>query len=192
MSQSRLGDRNAGSGAVSDGFVHWQCMIRQIAMRKEAGRPSPGMCPRVTFVDGRLVMGAMASVLVLREPEECTAFFRHLVRRTNDPREIREKGLQLLQSTHYQTSGRFSDELAALFPAATEAAARLMDAGQCTLVFDQFSRHYTFKCGVRALSTGHDEFEFVLWHNRIFNPELPDDVTILGFRPDWSTVEKDS
>ena len=30
-----------------DSFLDWQCRIRQVAMREEGGRPSPGMRPRV-------------------------------------------------------------------------------------------------------------------------------------------------
>jgi hypothetical protein len=28
--------------------------------------------------------------------------------------------------------------------------------------------------------------EASLWHNRIFNPSLPDDVLVLELKPDWS------
>jgi chorismate dehydratase len=28
-----------------------------------------------------------------------------------------------------------------------------------------------------------------IWHNRLFNPNLPDDVRVLGFQPDWSAAE---
>src|SRR5262245_24708716 len=35
------------SNSLREDFLAWQCRIRQIAMRQDGGRPSPGMRPRV-------------------------------------------------------------------------------------------------------------------------------------------------
>ena len=44
---------------IRDHFLGWQCRIRQIAMRQEGGRPSPGMRPRRAHHSGpRAVAGA--------------------------------------------------------------------------------------------------------------------------------------
>ena len=34
-------------------------------------------------------------------------------------------------------------------------------------------------------------FEATFWHNRLFNPNLPGDVAILGFQPDWRSAQAD-
>ena len=58
-----IGQRDAMSKssvrALRDHFLAWQCRIRQIAMRQDGGRPSPGMRPRVLDAIGpRIVAGA--------------------------------------------------------------------------------------------------------------------------------------
>ena len=45
----------APSQNLRDHFLAWQCRIRQIAMRQDGGRPSPGMRPRVLNTAGREV-----------------------------------------------------------------------------------------------------------------------------------------
>lgn len=35
---------------LRDDFIAWQCRIRQIAMRQDGGRPSPGMRDRKSVV----------------------------------------------------------------------------------------------------------------------------------------------
>ena len=60
-------------------------------MRQDGGRPSPGMRPRVLTTLGRELSPALTVLLVPKEPEESTAFFRFQVQKTHDPREIYEK-----------------------------------------------------------------------------------------------------
>ena len=67
-------------------FLGWQCRIRQIAMRKDEGRPSPGMRPRVLAGDGREVSAAMTVLLVPSAPEESPGFFRFQAQKTRDPK----------------------------------------------------------------------------------------------------------
>jgi len=31
-------------------------------------------------------------------------------------------------------------------------------------------------------------FQAAYWHNRLFNPQPPPEVLILGFRPDWTSA----
>ena len=170
-------------------FLKWQCRIRQIAMREHQGRPSSGMTPAVLLDDGRELADAIATVFLPSDVREHLAFFKHQVRRTNDPREIRDKGLQLFQSTFFQHAEQFSDELTAVFSPQSTLAEALLDAERCTLVLEQFSQTYRLACHVRRLKPSQDAYQATLWHNRIFNPALSDDVTILGFKPDWSACE---
>jgi hypothetical protein len=39
------------------------------------------------------------------------------------------------------------------------------------------------------LPSGDPAREATIWHNRLFNPSLPDDVQVLAFRPDWDLAE---
>ena len=65
-----------------DQFLGWQCLIRQSAMREDGGRPSPGMRPRVLDTAGRELAPALTVLLIPKEPEESTAFFRFQVMKT--------------------------------------------------------------------------------------------------------------
>ena len=53
---------------LRDDFVAWQCRIRQIAMRQDGGRPSPGMRPRVLDASGGEIAPALTVLLVPRDP----------------------------------------------------------------------------------------------------------------------------
>ena len=88
--------------ALRDHFLGWQCRIRQIAMRQDGGRPSPGMRPRVLTTAGRELSPALTVLIVPKEPEESTAFFRFQVQKSRDPRDIYERGLAFLQADYFQ------------------------------------------------------------------------------------------
>ncbi|MGI9408273.1 MAG: hypothetical protein ACR2O4_17990 [Hyphomicrobiaceae bacterium] len=182
--------RSAPAGAfIRDSFVGWQCRVRQLAMRNDQGCPSDGMTPRVLGEADEVVLDRMVTLIVPRQPHESTAFFRHQVRRSNDRREILEKGLTYLQATHFQQSTGFRDELTAVFGPASEVARNLLEMSSCILEFAQFNQMFRLLCTVRALGEDSDMYQATLWHNRLFNPELPDGVTILGFHPDWVTAQ---
>ena len=57
------------------------------------------------------------------------------------------------------------------------------------LEFDQFRQFYRLPCAVFELAAGDPLRDASIWHNRIFNPSLPDDVRVLAFRPDWTVAE---
>jgi hypothetical protein len=165
-------------------FLAWQCRIRQIAMRQDGGRPSSGMRPRV-FVGGREVAPALTVLIVPKDSSETTALFRFQVQKTVDPRDVYERGLALLQADYFQEPKSFSDRLTAVLPAGSALAATLLAEGACVLEFDQFSQHYRLPCTVAALRPGHAAYEATVWHNRLFNPSLPEDVQVLAFKPEW-------
>jgi hypothetical protein len=174
---------------LRDHFLGWQCRIRQIAARQDGGRPSTGMRPRVLTLTGRELSPALTVLIVAKEPAESTAFFRYQVQKAHDPRDVYERGLAYLQADHFQQPGAFSDELTAALPEGSELAAALLSAGECALAFGQFRQSYRLPCAVRAFAADDPAREATLWHNRLFNPALPDAVHVLGFRPDWQTAE---
>ena len=173
---------------LRDHFLGWQCRIRQIAMRQEGGRPSPGMRPRVLAADGTELSPALTVLLVEEEPEETTAFFRYQVQKTADPRDVYERGLAFLQAEYFQQPKAFSDQLTAVLPADSLLAATLLDTDVCILEFDQFRQRYRLPSSVSPLAAGAPAREATLWHNRLFNPGLPDAVHVVAFRPDWTTA----
>jgi hypothetical protein len=174
---------------LRDHFLGWQCRIRQIAMRQEGGRPSPGMRPRVRTTLGRELSPALTVLIVPKEPAESTAFFRFQVQKTPDARDVYERGLAFLQAGYFQQPKDFSDTLTAILPEGSPVAAELLAKGTCLLEFDQFRQFYRLSCAVFELGEDDAVREATLWHNRVFNPALPDAVRVLAFRPDWAHAE---
>jgi hypothetical protein len=174
---------------LRNNFLRWQCRIRQIAMREEDGKPSAGMQPGVWLAGGVELLPAMNLLLVPGEPEESTAFFRFQVQKSHDPKQVLDKGLQYLQSTYYHHAPSFRDEMTASFLPGSKLASNLIEAGQCLLQFEQFSQVFKLVCSIRELAQSEDSWQATFWHNHMFNPDLPGDVTIIGFTPHWEKSE---
>ncbi len=179
----------ATAKTLREDFLAWQCRIRQIAMRQDGGRPSPGMRPRVRDKSGRELSPALTVLILPRDPAESTDFFRFQVMKTADPRDLYERALTYLQADYFQRPAEFGDVLTAALPPQSELAARLIRDGRCVLEFAQFSQNYRLPCAAFETETGEAIREATLWHNRLFNPSLPDDVLVLGFRPEWTSAE---
>ena len=169
-------------------FLIWQCRVRQIAMREGGGRPSEGMRPKILSPDGRTLSEGAIVLLVRSDPAESTGFFQFQVRKNHDPNEVYQKGLTYLQSTHYHCANRFSDEMTALFLPESRLAALLERLGACRLDFRQFGQSYRLPCAVREMTADEPAYRNTLWHNRLFNTQLSDDVRIFAFRPDWAAA----
>ena len=168
-------------------FLGWQCRVRQLAVRRHEGRPTPGMRPGVRL-DGRPV-GEITTVLVKSDPAHFVARFRYMYHRTQDPAERLLGALEFLADAYYQRPQEFSDRLTALFGPGAELADRLGDTGRCELSFNQFSRRYQIPCKVAELASDDPGFEFTLTHNRLFNPGMPPGVRVLGFTPQWREAQ---
>ena len=176
---------------LRDQFLAWQCRIRQIAMRQDGGRPSPGMRPRLLDAFGRELATALTVLLVPRDPAESTDFFRFQVMKHADPRDLYERALTFLQADYFQKPEAFSDRLLAVLPEGSPVAATLITQGHCTLMFEQFSQAYRLPCAVRALKPGDADLDAAIWHNRQFNPALPETVHVVAFQPDWAQAKTD-
>ena len=170
---------------LRDHFVGWQCRIRAEAMRRRDGRPSPGMCPQVLNTAGEALAPAVTTLLVRREADSFAPEFRHLARRTHDPRDRREAALALLAERYYQYARDFSDRLTATFAVDSPLAERLVREGRCVLAFDQDAQRYRLPCVVQRLGRDDARREETWWHNALFNPQLPPDVPVLAFAPHW-------
>ena len=176
---------------LRNGFLRWQCRIRQIAMRSQGGRPTSGMTPRVSAVDEGTADARIVTVLCRRPEHSVTMELRHLARRTHDPAERHENALRFLAERYYQIAGEFSDILTASFSPSSGTAAALLDRRECRLEFEQFSQRFDLYCTVRRLSGNNPLREATFWHNLLFNPRLAAAGIILGFEPDWSKSEAD-
>ena len=148
MSPETTSIDTATADKVRGHFIGWQCRIRQLAMRKDGGRPSDGMRPRLVLSAGQELSPGVVVVLIPEEPEESTEFFRFQLRKTNDPKLIYERGLQYLQATHFQNAKSFSDRMTAVFGAGSEVVQTMLSAGDCILEFAQFSQSYRMLCTV--------------------------------------------
>jgi hypothetical protein len=185
-------DVKPAAKALRDKFLAWQCRIRQIAMRQDGARPSPGMRPRLLDISGRELAQALTVLLLPRNPAESTAFFRFQVLRSPDPRDVYERALTYLQADYFQKPESFSDRLMAVLPERSPIAAALTAQAQCMLLFDQFSQAYRLPCTVAALRSGDPAREAAIWHNRLFNPALPETVHVVAFQPDWASAEAET
>ena len=172
--------------AIRDHFLGWQCRIRQYAVRHGGGRPTTGMCPQVVSDPEGDDLGRITVLIVKRAPEQVTAQFRHMVRRTHDPAEWYDAALRFLAAAYYQRPREFSDQMTALFAPGAAVAGRLAAAGRCRLEFTQYQQHYAIPCAVRRLAADDAAFQATYWHNGLFNAALPGEVEILAFAPDWA------
>lgn len=177
--------------ALKGHFLGWQCRLRQLAVREAGGRPTGGMRPLVQLPD-EADRGYEITVLIVKQfPEDSTAQFRHLARRTHDPAERYKKAIEHLAAAYYQRPEEFSDELTALFAPGARLTERLLDAGNCRLGFEQYSQRYLLPCRTRALAESEPAYQATYWHNILFNAAIPAGAQILGFQPDWATAEAD-
>jgi hypothetical protein len=171
---------------LKEQFLAWQCRIRQIAMREHGGRPSPGMRPRLVDDAGLDLAPALTVLLVPRDPAETTDLFRFQVMRFADPRDLYERALAYLQADYFQRPESFSDRLLAVLPERSPVAAALAAQERCMLLFAQWRQSYRLPSTAVALEPGDAAREAALWHNRQFNPALPETVHVIAFQPDWA------
>ena len=172
-------------------FLGWQCRLRQLSVREDGGRPNPGMRPLVRIADDDETAAEIVVLITQAEPAETTDEFRHLVRRTHDPRERYNAALKLLSAHYYQDPALFSDELTALFGLESALAERLLEAGRGSLAFAHFSQRFLLPCGIRELPEAAPAFQATYWHNALFNATLPGRVRVLAFQPDWAAAVAD-
>jgi len=174
------------AAALRAEFIGWQCRLRQLAARQDGGRPSAGMRARVTTLAGEELAAGVVTLITEMDPEDSTKQFRDQYLRTQDPNERYDKVLEILQGAYFQEPARFADVLTALFEPGSALAARLLDAGRCVFVFEQYTQTYRIPCAVARLPAADPRHQATYWHNRLFNPSLPSGIEILAFTPDWA------
>ena len=168
---------------LKEQFIRWQCRIRQYSVRKDRGRPSQGMRPRL-LVKGQDA-GAATVMMVKSDSADVTREFRFIYQRTQDAADRYQQAVKLLSEYYYQIPAEFSEELAAVYPLDSAFADRVVQAGESRLVFEQGNQRYDILCRTRDIPRADPKYEAVYWHNRLFNSNLPGVVKILGFAPVW-------
>jgi hypothetical protein len=178
---------NPEPNPLRDAFLRWRCRVRQIMMRDEAGRPGDGITPALTLPGADQPMGHIITVLSKLPAHSKTPEMRHMATRTQDPAQIRESALKFFSEFYYQKSAEFSDMLTATFPPDSAGAQAIRRAGHAVLDFDAFGQKFTLQTRVWKLTAKNPLWQSTYWHNRLFNPGLPETTVILGFEPDWAT-----
>ena len=181
--------RQISNATMKAHFLGWQCRIRQISARDYGGQPLGAMRPRVSTRKGQVILPAMTVLLVPLEPAESTAFFRFQMQKNFEHERARDAGIKYLGGDYYQLPELFSEEMTAVFGAGSAAALGLLKAREVVLNFEQFSQAFRMFCKVRRLAAKEAAREASLWQSRLFNPNVPNDAEVLGFKPDWKTAQ---
>jgi hypothetical protein len=180
--------RKLSNNEIKAYFLGWQCRIRQLSAREFGGAPLPGMRPRVLTRSGEELMSAMTVLILPKTSSASTAYLKFQAQKTNEISKVYEAGVKFLAESYFQEPELFSDEMTALFQEGSRIAERIRKRGECLLDFEQSSQRFTMFCSVRKLRGSEAAHQATLWHNRIFNPNVPNSAVILGFLPDWKNV----
>jgi hypothetical protein len=173
---------------LKDYFLGWQCRIRQIAMREHGGRPTAGLAPRVLTRSGQVLTPSLVLLLMPKRPEASTAFFRFQVQKTHDPMQRREAALKYLGADYYQAPESFADTMTAVFPAPANVTTEIVSAKKVLLEFSQYAQTFRLFAKTRRLRPRSAWHDASLWHNRLFNPDVPNDAEVLAFAPEWKNA----
>ena len=178
---------------LCEAFLKWQCRVRQIAMRENAGRPDDAILPELLLPGQSSPLGHVVTVINRAPEHSVTAELMHIARQTHDPNERRDKAAQFFSAGYYQKHHEFSDQLTATFPPGSPGAAKIHESERCTLVFFAYAQRFALECEVIRLANEHPLYEAAYIHNYLFNPHLSPRTEILGFIPDWenSTADPD-
>ena len=83
-------------------------------MREEGGPPVSRHAAAGSGCVWLEMAPALTVLMVPKEPDESTAFFRYQVMKTPDPRTVYERALTFLQADYFQDPDAFSDRLLAV------------------------------------------------------------------------------
>ena len=171
---------------VKDGFLKWQCHVRQMMMRDNLGKPTDAVMPEVFLAGQSESVGYIITIMNKLPTYSDTPEMLHMARKTHDPAQRHGQALQYFSATYYQKHSHFSDILTATFQGGSQGAAQIISAGRCRLVFEAYAQKFDLLCLVEALSQSNPLYISTLAHNRLFNPDLSSETQVLGFAPDWT------
>lgn len=169
-------------------FFGWQCRVRQYSMRMHAGRPTPGMRPKLLIKEA----GQSNRVIVLihkKETKNVAVQFRHMAKKTQDPADRYDSAIKFLSATYFQKPESFRDELTAIYSIDSEFAHQQDRIGKCVLDFLQHGQRFIVPCRTHLIDEQNELYQASYWHNFLFNPSLPGQVSIVSYKPQWDTVQ---
>jgi hypothetical protein len=190
--ESKILNIETAAAKLRDEFLAWQCKLRKQAMRGAGGRPSEGMRPRVFDAAGDMIADALTVLLARTDAAAIAKSFEFQFKRTHDPLDRYEKAVIFLSADYYQHPANFTGVTTALVGAGTSTLQRLLGNRQCILAFRQFGQGYRVPCDVQILAPEDPLFKATYWHNAMFNANLPPDVTVVAFVPDWVYASRQS
>jgi len=170
-------------------FLGWQCRLRQFSIRNLNAEPSTGMQPDIVLAGTDTGFEAVTVLLVHEDSAEITAEFRHMIRKTKDPKLRYDSALKFLAERHYQYPKEFSEFPTATFNPGSKAADRMLEHGKVILSFEEKGQKYKIPCDVKQLTPDDPAWQATYWHNHLFNSSMPGDMPILQFIPDWEACE---
>lgn len=176
---------------LKDAFLRWQCRVRQIAMRDNAGRPDDSFMPDIFLNGEEEVYGSVITLLNKAPAHSLTAEMKFMAEKTHDPAQRREQAMTFLSSTYYQKHREFSDILTATFQPDSAGAKEIRAAKSCVLKFAAYGQTFDLSCKVWRLAGHNPLFAATIAHNRLFNPTLHPDTIVLGFEPNWDASSSD-
>ncbi len=172
-------------------FMHWQCRVRQMAMRDHEGRPDDAIMPDLYLPEEAEALGSIITLINKAPGYSVTPELLHMARKTNDPAQRRDQAIRFFSATYYQKAAEFSDVLTATFPPSSPGAAQIRAAGEVRLVFDAFAQRFDLTCKVWRLAAHNPLYQATIAHNQLFNPALPAGTEVLGFEPIWARSSSD-
>ena len=171
---------------LKDRFLKWQCHVRRMMMRDNLGKPTAAVLPEVFLYKHGQSLGSIISIMNKLPIYSETPEMLHMARKTHDPAQRRSQALQYFSASYYQKHSHFSDILTATFQPRSKGATKILEEGQCRLVFEAYAQKFDLLCTVEALSQSNPLYVSTLAHNRLFNPALPGETQVLGFAPQWA------
>jgi hypothetical protein len=160
-------------------------------MRGAGGRPSEGMCPRLVDDAGELIASALTVLLARTDSATIAKSFEFQFKCTHDPLDRYERAVTFLSADYYQHPANFSGVMTALVGEGTATLHRLRENRLCILVFRQRNRGFRVPCHAQILAPGDSRFQATYWHNALFNANLPPDVAVVAFEPDWVDASRE-
>ena len=121
-------------------------------------------------------MRAVTVLIMPVSPTASTDYLRFQLQRTNDHALAREAGVRFLAADYFQEPELFTDEMTALFQPGSQIAKKILKLRDCLLGFEQYSQRFTMFCRARTVTRKEAAHQATLWHNRIFNPNVPNDA----------------
>jgi hypothetical protein len=192
MHESNVVNLGTAAATLRDEFIAWQCRLRKHAMREAGGRPSEGMRPRAFGAAGELIADAITVLLARTDSATVARLLEFQFKRTQDPLDRYEKAVTAFSADYYQHPANFNGVMSALFNGGSATLRRLLESTpeapaprQCVLAFHERTRSYRVPCDVEPLAPDDALFKATYWHNALFNPDLPPDVAVVAFVPDW-------